>query len=130
MSKYFLILGTLFVVGLLLGLDLGYGNAIGELVFLRPSSRKQESEADYIGLMMMAQACYDPEDAKLFWERMKAAERNAPPQFLSTHPSSDTRIADIERWMPEARQKKETSDCVETLEYADQFRKVFNYTRW
>ena len=52
-----------------------------------PASRQQESEADYIGLMMMAKSCYDPSAAVGVWQRMETAEKHGIPQWLSTHPS-------------------------------------------
>ena len=78
-----------------------------------PFNRAQESEADYIGLRLMAQAGYDPHEAVAFWERMSGCPRNmigklcfrsgaGVPEFLSTHPSEETRIKNIERWIPEA----------------------------
>lgn len=80
-----------------------------------PFNRKQESEADYIGLRLMAEAGYDPREAVPFWERMSGCPRQmigklcfraqqAIPEFLSTHPSDATRINQIEAWLPEALQ--------------------------
>ena len=80
-----------------------------------PFNRKQESEADYIGLRLMAEAGYDPRAAVPFWERMSGCPREmigklcfrsqqAIPEFLSTHPSDLTRITQIEAWLPEALQ--------------------------
>lgn len=77
-----------------------------------PFNRKQESEADYIGLRLMAEAGYDPREAVPFWERMSGCPRqmidklcfrsqHAIPEFLSTHPSDLTRIKQIEAWLPE-----------------------------
>ena len=63
------------------------GNAILDLVFSRPMGRRQEAEADYIGLMMMAEACYDPREALGFWQRMKKMSEQEPPEWMSTHPS-------------------------------------------
>ncbi|MFO0841313.1 MAG: M48 family metallopeptidase [Gemmataceae bacterium] len=67
-------------------------------------SRKHESEADHIGLLLMAAAGYDPEESVKFWERMQAVagKGGRPPEFLSTHPSHETRIRDLLRWVPEA----------------------------
>jgi predicted Zn-dependent protease len=76
-------------------------NVLGML----PFSRKHETEADEIGLILMAIAGYNPDAAVPFWERMGALGGSTPPQFLSTHPSPETRIADIKRWTPEARKK-------------------------
>ncbi len=78
-----------------------------------PFGRKQESEADYIGLKLMAQAGYDPREAVPFWERMSGCPRQMIdkvcfrsqhniPEFLSTHPSDLSRINQIEAWIPEA----------------------------
>ncbi len=78
-----------------------------------PFGRKQESEADYIGLKLMAQAGYDPREAVPFWERMSGCPRQMInkvcfrsqhniPEFLSTHPSDIARINQIEAWIPEA----------------------------
>lgn len=78
-----------------------------------PFGRKQESEADYIGLKLMAQAGYDPREAVPFWERMSGCPRqmidkvcfrsqHTIPEFLSTHPSDLARINQIEAWLPEA----------------------------
>ncbi|MGB6230277.1 MAG: M48 family metallopeptidase [Litorimonas sp.] len=78
----------------------GVGSQYG---FALPFSRSHESEADYIGLILMARACYDPREAPRLWERMAAASGGAaPPEFQSTHPSPETRIADFQQWMPEA----------------------------
>jgi len=67
-----------------------------------PYSRENESEADHIGLIYLARAGYDPHEAIAFWKRMEAAGGSQPPEFLSTHPSHETRIKDLEGWMPEA----------------------------
>jgi predicted Zn-dependent protease len=67
-----------------------------------PYSRKHESEADHMGLNMMAMAGYDPRKAPAFWERMAAAGGAAPPEFVSTHPSDETRIRELNERMPEA----------------------------
>ena len=78
----------------------GIGTQVGVLL---PFSRTQESEADHIGLILMAKAGYDPGEALQFWQRMETAESGGkPPAFLSTHPADKQRIADIEKWLPEA----------------------------
>jgi hypothetical protein len=69
---------------------------------LLPFSREHESEADRIGLLYMAKAGYDPVEAVGVWERMHAAGGSGPWEFLSTHPSPETRIAQIRQWLPEA----------------------------
>jgi predicted Zn-dependent protease len=69
-----------------------------------PWGRSQESEADHLGLVYMAKAGYDPRAARDLWQRMAEASkgRSRPPEFLSTHPSEETRIRQIEGWLPEA----------------------------
>jgi predicted Zn-dependent protease len=79
----------------------GAGTKLGREL---PHSRKQESEADRIGLMYMARAGYDPREAVKFWERFAAthAGKAAGPAFLRTHPLDEKRIADLQTWMPDA----------------------------
>ncbi|AQG79043.1 M48 family metallopeptidase [Spirosoma montaniterrae] len=68
-----------------------------------PHSRAQESEADKLGLIFMAMAGYDPQEAVSFWGRMaQAGGGRKPPEFLSTHPSDQRRIADLKKQLPEA----------------------------
>jgi predicted Zn-dependent protease len=82
---------------------------IGQQVFglgaqygvLLPFNRKQESEADHLGLIFMAIAGYNPENAVPFWQRM-SQQGSTVPEFLSTHPADNTRIADIQKELPEA----------------------------
>lgn len=82
---------------------MGVFGGISQYGFALPFSRKHESEADYIGLILMARACYDPREAPRLWERMKQASGGkAPAEFQSTHPSPETRIRQFEEWMPMA----------------------------
>ncbi|RYG02545.1 MAG: M48 family peptidase, partial [Chitinophagaceae bacterium] len=70
---------------------------------LLPNSRKQEYEADRFGLIFAAMAGYNPNEAVAFWQRMAAASQgNKPPEFLSSHPADDSRIANIKKYLPEA----------------------------
>jgi predicted Zn-dependent protease len=79
-----------------------YG-AGAQLLFVLPYSRTHETEADYIGLILMAKAGYDPRAAVDFWSTMQELYAGQePPEFLSTHPSSEQRVRDIKGWLPEA----------------------------
>lgn len=73
--------------------------------YLLPNSRTQELEADHLGLIFMSMAGYSPANAVNFWQRMAAASQGSqkPPEFLSTHPADGTRIAQIQRDLPEAQ---------------------------
>ena len=77
---------------------LGLGSNVGVLL---PWSRMQESEADELGLLIAADAGYDPRTSIDLWTRM-ASQSGAPPEFLSTHPSENTRIARLQKMMPKA----------------------------
>ncbi len=76
----------------------GVGTGVGSLAF----SRSHETEADKLGLVFMAMAGYDPREAPKFWKRMSEVGGEKPPELLSTHPSDETRSADLELFMPEA----------------------------
>jgi predicted Zn-dependent protease len=74
-----------------------------------PYSRGQESEADEIGLMLMAEAGYDPREAVKLWQNFEALGGERPPEFLSTHPAEGTRIERLQELMPEALQVYEAN---------------------
>ena len=80
----------------------GVGSQVGVLL---PFSRKQELESDRYGMIWAAMAGYNPREAIALWQRMeKASNGQAPPEFLSTHPSSGNRIGQLEKYLPEALQ--------------------------
>lgn len=76
----------------------GMGSQLGMLKY----SRTHETEADKMGLVFMAMAGYDPREAPKFWERMSQVGGEKPPEMVSTHPSDETRINDLNAYMPEA----------------------------
>ena len=80
-------------------------NTVGLLTqmgILNPFNRKQETEADYLGLIFSSLAGYDIRESVKIWERMKEAFKGQePPEWMSTHPSSEKRIANLKNWIPE-----------------------------
>ncbi|GJL62680.1 MAG: peptidase M48 [Nitrospirales bacterium] len=84
---------------------LGVGAQYGILL---PFSRDHESEADYMGLLFVARACFDPTEAPKLWERMgQMSQGKKPAEFMSTHPSNATRIRQFQEWMPAALEVRE-----------------------
>ena len=75
-------------------------NLAGDVGISRPHSRTQESEADQMGLELMARAGYNPQASITLWQKMQRASQGEPPQFLSTHPSSSSRISQLQSLMP------------------------------
>jgi len=83
-------------------LSYGLGTQVGVLL---PYSRLHENEADRLGLIFMAMAGYNPNEAVAFWQRMSAEKKGSqPPEFLSTHPADETRIQNLKDLIPEAMQ--------------------------
>jgi predicted Zn-dependent protease len=80
---------------------LDLANEVASVTFQLPHSREQESEADIMGLELMARAGYDPHSAVSVWQKMLAAEKSSPPQFLSTHPSAGNRISELQARIPQ-----------------------------
>jgi len=78
-----------------------------------PFNRKLESEADHIGLLLMARSCYDYHEAPKLWERMIALQGREPEllKYFSTHPSHGERIKHLVEWMPEAEKEAQKATC-------------------
>ncbi|GAA5815426.1 hypothetical protein MFLAVUS_008934 [Mucor flavus] len=92
-------------------------------LMMMPFSRKCETEADDIGLQLMAQACFDPREAINVWKRMEASGEAGIPQFASTHPSNKNRIQFLTKELPSALQKRAESDCSSDMHrFSEQFR--------
>lgn len=87
------------VLGSRYGVDPGLGQTafetVGDLAFMRPNSREMETEADRIGVELAARAGFEPHAAISLWEKMRKVSEGEPPQWMSTHPSHGTRIADL-----------------------------------
>lgn len=106
---------------------------LADLAFSKPRSRRQESEADQVGLTLMALSCYDPREAVPFWERMRRAEKVRVPEFVSTHPSGERRVKQFEGWMDSAIVKYQNADCQYTsrlcksIQTSTSFAKLLTY---
>lgn len=127
LSKQFFTIGAAIALSLVFDISGSLGNGIADLVLTLPNGRTQESEADHIGLLMMAEACYDPQKAPDLWKRMAEIEKKkggAPPQFLSTHPSSSNRGEQLRKWLPEAMEKYNESECSITARGFDDFKRI------
>lgn len=106
------------ILGLLLysftGID-GINRILVDTLLKMPASRQMETEADYIGLMIMSRACYQPQSAVHLWKRMREFERRTQSgtnfEFMSTHPASERRIQNMTDWLPKATQIYDASDC-------------------
>lgn len=82
------------------GSALDLANMVATVTFQLPHGREQETEADIIGLELMARAGYDPNAAVSVWKKMLAENKSGPPEFLSTHPSPSTRISELQALVP------------------------------
>lgn len=87
------------LIGSIVGFDGGVGQSVigtvGDLAFMRPNSRGMEDEADLVGVELAARAGYDPYAAVTLWEKMGRVSSGQPPEWLSTHPSHESRISDL-----------------------------------
>jgi len=119
MSSLYLLTSVVIVLAALVGIDERISRILLQLGFEMPNGRKQETEADFIGLQMMAEACFDPEEAVRFWDRMEKAAEYEPPQVLSTHPSSHNRQEKLRQWLPLAEDKRQQSDCAAMMGFGE-----------
>jgi len=105
LGKSFATRGVLELGSALLGLgDLGrIGANVGTQLLTMTFGREDETEADKIGLDMAARGGYNPQASISLWQKMGAASKGAPPQWLSTHPSNDTRIRDLQATLPDVQ---------------------------
>ncbi|RKO97766.1 hypothetical protein CAUPRSCDRAFT_6002 [Caulochytrium protostelioides] len=137
-SQAKLVLWGRLMMAVLFDPNLARSTALLDLGVLKPHSRRTENEADYIGLMMMAQACYDPKGAIGLWQRMTAYEKqqagrrgnNEIAKYFSTHPAGEERIDNLRRWMPEAEQKRTESNCESSSRLFAAFNHIAGRTRW
>ena len=125
MSRFFFLIAAVQIAGLFFGIDSQLTSFFLDFVVERPGSRQMEREADQLGLLLMAKSCYDPQKAVEFWQRMVKAEEYAPPQWASTHPSSQNRIRAIQNWVPAAEQVRQTSGCETIGGFMEDFNRTF-----
>ncbi|KAI8052053.1 peptidase family M48-domain-containing protein [Syncephalis plumigaleata] len=109
--------------------NLVFNQFFQQVGIMLPFSRKCEREADQIGMQLMAQACYEPSAAIAMWHRMNQKQKVQPIQYISTHPSHESRIKYLEKWLPEAQVTLANSDChAELSNLADAFHRA--WARW
>lgn len=92
-----------FATGTAGGLAVQAAGTGSQLFFALPNGREQEREADKMGLELAAHAGFNPDAAVTLWQKMSAQSKNSPPEFLSTHPASENRIADLKALAPKVR---------------------------
>ncbi|KAG9244749.1 mitochondrial metalloendopeptidase OMA1 [Calycina marina] len=109
----------------------GLGRILGDVGlsfgFMMPASRVQESEADYIGLMLMAKSCYNPEAAVRVWQKIDQSHKDSKqnlPEWTSTHPSDANRIKKLIEWLPKAEEQKVEAGCTFAAQYQQDFQQV------
>lgn len=125
LSKSGFILGLALVIAVTLDVSGYLAQGLVDIALARTNSRTQESEADYIGLLLASHACYSPQAAIGLWQRMAKAEQYSPPEFLSTHPASKNRVTQLEQWLPKAKEVQSESECGGTIGLASDFREAF-----
>jgi len=116
----------------IIGLPSGFGNILTTLLMELPHSRKQEYEADKIGLKLSAKACFDPTAAPLMFKRLGALEKSSGGlnvSFLNTHPASDERVKQLEALLPEALSIR-GSVCGEMSEHLGSFGRAVARRVW
>lgn len=101
------------LIGAYFGIDSGLGRTVlgtaGDLAFMRPNSREMEQEADRVGIELAARAGYDPEAAIRLWEKKGRTVGGRRPEWLSTHPANETRIADLRLYAERVRPLQEAA---------------------
>lgn len=129
MSNHFLTMGAAVLMAMLFDVSGHLSSVLMNFMWSLPNSRTQESEADHIGLMMMAKACYDPQAAARIWAVMQKQEKVAPPQFMSTHPSSYNREEAIKGLLEKAEHVSAENGCGDFGGYVPGFYSAFGSMR-
>ncbi|RJE20559.1 mitochondrial inner membrane [Aspergillus sclerotialis] len=131
-SHNLLTTGAILLATILFDVSQAFTRVLFDVGFGLPNSRVQEAEADEMGLMMMAKACFDPNAAVKFWARMQKAEKVKIPQFMSTHPTHYNRMEAIRERLSKAEALYEEKGCHfiknNTLLYSEPIPKDFGYS--
>lgn len=130
MSNSLLTIGAVVLISAMFDISGQIPSLLLNLMYSLPNSRTQEAEADEMGLMMMSKACYNPEAAARLWSRMQRLEKEAPPQFMSTHPSSYNREEAIRDRLHKAQNVYEQSGCDSMQTYMPGFRQAYGNFGW
>lgn len=125
LSEMLILLPLIYAASVVLDISQETVSSLASLIISLPNNRTKETEADNIGLLMMAQSCYNPEAAIPFWQRMSQANKNAPLQLLSIHPSDQSRIEALTALLPQAQDRYHTSECGLTSSHAREFTEAF-----
>jgi Zn-dependent protease with chaperone function len=123
-SRSLLIMAGVIVATIIMQGGFDLSRIFADLALNLPNSRTMESEADQVGLSLMAAACFNPKAAVPFWEKMGKADKANVPELMSTHPSDKTRVRNITGWMDEAVAKYDNAGCAETRYQGELFRKL------
>ncbi|CAH02931.1 metalloendopeptidase [Kluyveromyces lactis] len=114
------------------GLD-GINRLLVDGLVRMPASREMETEADYIGLMVMSRACFHPEESLKVWQRMAAMEEQQKRrgmvnvEFLSTHPATTRRIENMAKWLPKSQELYSQANCGNFGGFYNSFQDAFGY---
>jgi Zn-dependent protease with chaperone function len=123
-SRSLVITAAVIVATMFLGGGFDITRIFAELALNLPNSRTMESEADHVGLSLMASACFNPQAAVPFWEKMARVEKANVPELMSTHPSDKTRVRNLTSWMDEAVMKFNNAGCAETRYRSELFSRL------
>ncbi|OKL59101.1 hypothetical protein UA08_05902 [Talaromyces atroroseus] len=128
MSSGFIVWAAIMAISSLFDISGQLPSIFVNLMYSLPNSRVQEAEADRMGLMLMSESCYNPDAALQLWENMRRMEKQAPPQFISSHPSHYNRLQALRELLPEAEGRLDASGCGFTSQYYQGFQSAYDNT--
>eukprot|EP00048_Salpingoeca_helianthica_P018531 m.242248 g.242248 ORF g.242248 m.242248 type:complete len:315 (+) comp25425_c0_seq1:99-1043(+) len=128
MSLRYVVVGLAVLISLS-GIDISpfFRNLMLQVGLELPFSRKMESEADYIGLHLMSECCFNPAAAAGVFEKMEEAQKGRKvPQYLSTHPANPQRVKQLKEWLPEMKAVRWKNDCGEAEAFEKHLAGAYN----